>query len=197
MHDMYKDLEKYEVKHIYTLSNKLKWWGDGVWVDEPDTVLFKYKGYDCEVERIVSPENPKHTNHMFGGHLCGYIRIPEGHPLFGQVVFDLDDRLDINVHGGLTFGEMIDGEYWIGFDCAHSGDCMPSMEYLKKTDPSLISIRKAFPIPKTMENHALFNPVYRNVDYVIAEIKDAVEQLIAMELTNIIEGHSNVQVGDK
>lgn len=173
--------EEASFKHIWFASEKASWWGDGEWVNEPDVVPFKYKGYECEVERIVAFEGTKHTRHTFGGHLCGYIRIPEGHPIYNKKVFDLDNDLDIDVHGGLTFGEMIDGEYWIGFDCAHTGDYMPSIEYLKKTNPTIMNVEKMFPIPKGMEDHPLFNPVYRNVEYVINEIKDAVDQLVEME----------------
>lgn len=54
----------------------------------------------------------------------GYVRICEGHKLYGKTY----DDIDISVHGGLTFGEHIkdnntfsDG-YWIGFDTAHHSD---------------------------------------------------------------------------
>lgn len=65
-----------------------------------------------------------------GSHLCGYVGIPEGHPWYRT---DYDGvRVDgdyVDVHGGLTFaddhvlaGEKPAGVWWIGFDCAHSGD---------------------------------------------------------------------------
>jgi hypothetical protein len=57
------------------------------------------------------------------GHRCGYIGIPKGHSVYGKDY----DEIDIDVHGGLTYAG--DDNYpvesdlwWIGFDCAHSGD---------------------------------------------------------------------------
>lgn len=65
----------------------------------------------------------------------GYVLIPEGHPYYNT---DYDD-IDVNIHGGLTFGKIIDDEmiekwnelspedkgyYMIGFDTAHLGDSL-------------------------------------------------------------------------
>ena len=60
---------------------------------------------------------------QYSAHRCGYVRVPPGHPWHGTA-----KDLDIDVHGGITFGEIEpcahdDGTgYWIGFDCHHSGD---------------------------------------------------------------------------
>ena len=51
------------------------------------------------------------------GAVNGYVRIPESHPWHG---LDYDD-IDVNVHGGLTYGH---GD-WVGFDCMHLGDYWP------------------------------------------------------------------------
>jgi hypothetical protein len=58
---------------------------------------------------------------------CGYVRVPPSHPAYRENY----ELLDVDVHGGLTFGvlepcaEHEDGQgYWLGFDCAHSGDEM-------------------------------------------------------------------------
>jgi len=59
-----------------------------------------------------------------GGHRCGYVRVGASHPAFGK---DYND-VDVDVHGGLTFGAVEpcaheNGTgYWFGFDCAHCGD---------------------------------------------------------------------------
>lgn len=56
------------------------------------------------------------------GHLCGYVRLPKGHPFYGKHY----DDLDLDVHGGLTYSrEAEDGTWKIGFDCAHLGDLVP------------------------------------------------------------------------
>lgn len=57
------------------------------------------------------------------GFRCGYVAVPEGHPWYN---LDCKYLEDVDVHGGVTysgFGHPIDsGEFFIGFDCAHSGD---------------------------------------------------------------------------
>ncbi len=76
--------------------------------------------------------------------LCGYVGVPEGHPLHG--VERIDPQLDVlDVHGAVTFaadhpgaGQLeplieeawaaLDGTYWwLGFDAGHSDD-MPHNE---------------------------------------------------------------------
>lgn len=63
----------------------------------------------------------------------GYVLIPEGHPLHGMHY----DNIDVDVHGGLTFSELVDakliekwgelteadkGMWMIGFDTSHYRD---------------------------------------------------------------------------
>ena len=56
--------------------------------------------------------------------LCGYIGIASDHPMAGKSY----DDIDINVHGGLTYGTEGNGKqwpkwfYWYGWDYAHAGD---------------------------------------------------------------------------
>lgn len=68
------------------------------------------------------------------GHLCGYVGLPEGHPLFGK---NYDD-VDAEVHGGLTYaGTDLEPEtklWWLGFDCAHSGDVVPGIRGFDSED---------------------------------------------------------------
>ncbi len=65
---------------------------------------FLYNGFECKV--ILTQM----------GHRCGYVRLPLGH--WGR---DMSyDDIDVDVHGGLTYGPDKDG--WIGFDCAHCDD---------------------------------------------------------------------------
>ena len=61
------------------------------------------------------------------GHKCGYIGLPESHPLFGKHYDDVPDVVD--AFGGFTFSEPgAGGLWWIGWDDAHyekfSGDHM-------------------------------------------------------------------------
>lgn len=62
---------------------------------------------------------------------CGYVLVPEGHPLHGVDYYDCE----IDAYAGLTFsGEMIDEDgWWLGFDMGHGFDVMtdPDSDGLK------------------------------------------------------------------
>lgn len=85
------------------------------------------------------------------GSLNGYVRLPENH-LDWQIADALDavgreqrlrrfgrdlpagyDFVDVDVHGGLTYGP--DEEGWVGFDTAHHGDLWPIEELLEHLKP--------------------------------------------------------------
>lgn len=61
--------------------------------------------------------------HGFNGAPCGYVLVPEGHPLHGVGYDDANDT-GVYAHGGLTFAGSLegDGNWWLGFDMAHYGD---------------------------------------------------------------------------
>ncbi len=100
----------------------------GPWMDEPDKAQWvdAETGLDCLIVR---------ANGL--GHLCGYVGLPESHPLFGK-----DYKVpDASVHGGLTFADKCheggrichvpepgrpEHVWWFGFDCAHLGDVSPT-----------------------------------------------------------------------
>jgi len=145
----------------YTYVDKSKW-KVGEWNDEPDKMQFadKATGLPCLIVRQPSI-----------GHLCGYVGVTKDHPFFG-LGFD-DDKVKIDVHGGLTFSNSCqdrndnqgvchivqegedDDVWWFGFDCGHAWDLAPKDPY-PGIDP-----------------HA----VYRNIEYVKSEIKDLAKQL--------------------
>ena len=82
------------------------------------------------------------------GHLCGYVCVPED--------TEIDWVNEIHCHGGITFQDwrdfFITNGYYIGFDCAHSGDWSPySPEIFKET--------------------------YKDVDFVQNELKNIIEQV--------------------
>lgn len=60
-------------KHILTSDEKLKHWGYGEWVEEPDLVEFEHENFKCAIKRMVAPEM---NGFLFGGYLCGYICLP-------------------------------------------------------------------------------------------------------------------------
>lgn len=167
--------EDIEYIHHLTSDQKIHWFGYGEWIEEADEALFTYRNIECKIKRVVCPDGPPVNRHMYGGYFCGYIMIPADHPYHHK---DYDD-MDISVHGGLTFGEVHDG-HWIGFDCSHSFDYVPSMEYLKKTDPDLIKIvnkHQSFLEKFNLQDSPINKRYYRNMDFCIRECMSMAEQL--------------------
>ncbi len=106
-------------------------WGSGPWDDEPDRVDFHHVGLPCLLLRSRN------------GNWCGYVGLPKGHPDFGASYNDVE----VEVHGGLTYGEKCDGSrichvpepgesddrWWLGFDCHHCWDIAPGFEVRLKS----------------------------------------------------------------
>ena len=156
-----------KTKQLLTPEQKIAYWDDGEWVNEPDFIEFEYEGFDCQVLRTFAFE---HTGDMFGGHLCGYVCIPESHPYHGINFFDLKAP-DIEVHYGITYNQIRDEKYWIGFDCAHSSDITPSMERYKRQNNILKEL------PDHFKNLPMFNTTYKNISFAIGECKSIVDQI--------------------
>jgi hypothetical protein len=119
-------------------------------------------------------------------HLCGYVSIKEMHPAYGIHDRNMNEiGINITCHGGITFGELVSQSYmtnpittfieeydepepvlmswWMGFDCAHSGDFAPN------GIAAIDCFRGAY-------------CQYRNMDYVFNEIKSIIDQLIKLEV---------------
>ena len=97
--------------------------------------------YKC-VGFICNTVNQKLRNANFNcGYANGYVAIPPNHPL-PEVDYNM---IDIEIHGGLTFSELVDStflknfisaefidgkvpdKYWVlGFDTMHVGDTLDS-----------------------------------------------------------------------
>lgn len=145
-----------EIEHKIDKSQ----FGDGPWQTEPDRVEWRYLGLPCLIVR----------NEM--GALCGYVGVPPEHPWHGKDYNDIDGAVD--VHGGLTYANKCndaaichvpkDGEpddvWWLGFDCAHSGDGVPGR-------PGLIGA------------YMNIGTRYRDVTYVRAEVEKLAVQVAA------------------
>ncbi len=67
----------------------------------------------------------KAVRHKSMGHLCGYVILNKDNKYFGKHY----DEIPVEVHGGLTYSEEEDGDWVVGFDCAHYGDKCPYNEY--------------------------------------------------------------------
>ena len=154
--------QRSEQKLPLSQEMKREAWGDGKWVDEPDLEEFEYEGFKCIIERIYMWDKEKLVGE-FGGHLCGYVQMPKDHPLFSVE----ENSLDLEVHGGITFDKKLEnGERWIGFDCAHLWDTIPSNEISKCRLPVMEGWQ-----PST----------YKNFSYVRSEIEGLVKQLKEIE----------------
>ena len=123
----------------------------GPWSSEPDFTEFRHAGFDCAIVR-----------HGELGHLCGYVGVPNGHPMHGKKFEKLCDIIDS--HGGVSYAGKGDKTpmtnkalWWIGFDCAHHGDLVPFILLYN---------------PKQDERDA-----YRDYEYVTKETKYLAEQL--------------------
>lgn len=106
------------------------------------------------------------------GFRCGYVQVPQDHPLHGisymqkteALSRDADgDRTEpelyFEVHGGITYSDdqcpMMEpkgDEWWFGFDCGHAGDV-------------------------TMFSRPGSGDVERSLDYVVGECESLAQQL--------------------
>lgn len=69
-----------------------------------------------------------------GTHPCAYIQIPKNDKLFGMDYDDIENKYELNVHGGLTYTnsklKSVESEGWfIGWDYAHWGDYIGYADY--------------------------------------------------------------------
>lgn len=98
---------------------------DKPWEKESDRAEWKHEsGLDCLINR---------NGH---GAWCGYVAIPQSHPLYEKTWNDMAVQ-NLDVHGGITYNNKCHGKichvaddkdgpvWWLGFDCAHSGDYLP------------------------------------------------------------------------
>lgn len=93
---------------------------------------FNYNGYDCEIRKIGFGFDIGISDMCSEWH-CGYITILKNHKCLNNIT-DYQE-IDIECHGGITFGENInDKEYKLGFDCNHGGDSMDYWDISKVTN---------------------------------------------------------------
>jgi hypothetical protein len=175
---MKSDIKIIEEEHVITSDQKLKWLGYGEWVEEVDRLKFEYLGYDCMIHRVFQREPYAKQEYYFGGHLCGYVKLPEYHPYYSLECWDMD----IECHGGLTYGEK-HPEYWIGFDCGHSFDVVPSVEFTKYLDKDIQDLKRKF----NLGHSKLFERTYRNMEYVKEQCIQIVDQLKNIAFTAMTE----------
>lgn len=157
---------------------------DGPWQSEPDKMTWYDPTTDLACMIVRGPL----------GALCGYVAVDPSHPWHGVdygspipgTEIDEDDwsaRYDaspcakVDVHGGLTYSAACHNNichvpapgrahnvWWFGFDCGHAFDLIPDM----------LKLNKEIGWP----SKALLNDdVYRDLDYVVAEVTDLAAQI--------------------
>jgi len=161
-----------KVEYRLKPEQKKEMWGEGRWVDEPDYVEFEHNKAQCLIRRVYCPEG-ENGEFIFGGHLCGYVLLPENHP-FRNKGMDVESQ----VHQGITFNGYFLNDlenYYIGFDCGHMNDIIPSLQKLYKEINEKI---KWFGFVED----SFFKPTYKDIEYVKGECKKLADEVVAATL---------------
>lgn len=172
---MQTEIEKNEI-FLCTCDCKLKWFGYGEWVEEADKITFHHMGYECMVHRVFAPELLQ-KDVVFGGHLCGYVKIPNDHVYYQE---KNAESIHLLCHGGVSYNATNeDGvqAHWVGFDCAHAGDCIPSVEYFKHTSGKIESRN----MKEILEKYPHFKATYKNMGFCVKQCISMVDQLIEIQ----------------
>lgn len=113
----------------YTMIEMKSDWLYGPWTDEPDKVQWQ----------DATTKLPCLAVRNRSGAWCGYVGVPDTHPLYAKD-WCSDDFPDLPSHGGINFSDHCqetgdesrgichtggDKVWWLGFDCAHCGDIVP------------------------------------------------------------------------
>ena len=170
-------------------------WGAGAWHTEPDKIQWidEATDQDCLIVRGLS------------GALCAYVGVKPSHPWHGKGYAQCTLPIAcgeswcnhsvgslVGVHGGVTFTNKcqdVDDEcegvchrpvagredhvWWIGFDCAHYNDVSPGYAALMSRElggPSMFG-----------------DGEYRDVAYVVAQVRTLAEQLIEVPFAEVTQ----------
>jgi hypothetical protein len=158
----------------YNYKDKSEW-GEGEWQQEEDKIQWEDKKTNLPCLIVRGPH----------GGLCGYVGVYKDHPFYelqycGSNEYTASPADLLDVHGGITWSDFCrkdkhsichiveegedDNVWWLGFDCAHSGDLTP---YLNKSEYYRQYPREG---------------IYRNISYVTKEV-----ERLAYQLKNIKE----------
>ena len=148
------------IKRVEYKSEHGKFPPDGPWANEPDFFEWIEHQYTCVIWRNDTT-----------GAWCGYVLLPEGHPLHGVEYQSVPAQYEIDIHGGVTYSgkasELMafldeDPRWAYGFDCGHCYDATP------------LSPMRKFP-----------DVVYRDADYAIKETNSLAQQLHYISLLEV------------
>ena len=146
--------------HLFKSDLKLQHLGYGEWIEEPDLVEFESHGFKCICERKFEIG--------YGGYWCGYVFITSNHPWFEKEYA----HISADIHGELTYSQLDNGSWKVGFDCAHCYDIVPSMEPIRKDIDK--SIKES--LPNIDISPVIFERTYKNMDFVIKETEELARQ---------------------
>jgi hypothetical protein len=130
------------------------------WEREPDMDAWEHAGLKCYARR-----------HPQLRAWCGYVAVPEGHPLHGRTVIEACcAEPEIQVHGDVSWSGRLEdvapGAWLIGWDAMRGYDYIPGMRDIYM--PDIATGEGGTPAS------------YRTLDYVRAETSRLAEQLAAM-----------------
>lgn len=149
----------------------------GPWDSEPDRLEWRHSsGLACLANR----------NDM--GAWCGYVAIPPGHPLFG--VIDTRGGDSFEVHGGITYSKVgrqgpighvplpgeSDDPHWVGFDCGHASDLIPSFEIYSGSLEKIGLPKEAAPLFRSLRQRAA-GSTYRDLPWVVEQTNSLADQI--------------------
>lgn len=135
--------------------------------------FYKVEYHTCSIKNPIK----KYLVHFFDRHRHHSVLSR----LKGEIAYcDHTPETFMDVHGGLTFSgpcqedreqgichSGTDKVWWFGFDCAHGGDLIPSIETLRKNHPGFASMSASIFLTDT----------YKNISYVKKQVKKLAQQL--------------------
>lgn len=136
------DREKLKEHDAICEAKKNNEWSCGPWTTERSNFEeWEHVGLQCAALR----------NHELG-NWCGYVCVPKDHKYYGLV-----NKYYLGLgHGGVTYADFNNEEFWLGFDCAHAFDVVP------------IFLGHMF----------LSNAAYRDLEYVRDQVNRMAEELV-------------------
>lgn len=125
---------------------------------------------------------------QMGGYRCGYVEVPQTHPLFGKYYTNyINNSTNVEikdffeVHGGITFSgesseQSANHNWYFGFDCAHWND-IPDLNLAEKYFPEEKSLYSA--LKSTLINtNQKENETIKTLDYVVKQCEILAKQLV-------------------
>ena len=155
-------------------------WAEGPWDQEEEDALSwtdPLTGYDCSMKR----------NHS--GAWCGYVAIPEGHPLcgveYGETYYH--EGVPSMGHAELTYSGWSEGGWVFGFDCNHYTDCAPTSTELTELLNGTVAL---FEGGKEVTSSSVTER-YRTTAYVVGKVHEMSATLKRLRGKLLLEREAN------